>query len=317
MAELVVIGEVLVEIMAIESGQGFDGPGLWAGPYPSGAPTIFADQAARCGAGTALIAVVGEDGFGDLNLKRLAEAGVETGFVRRHPTLPTGSAFVRYTSDGGRDFVFNIVGAAPGALNPSDVDPAAFHGCRVLHVMGSSLFAPGAIKATLRALDLARAADVLLSLDPNVRKELVKDDAVAAALRRLVAEADVLLPSRDDLAWLAPGLDVEAAARGLLDRGRARTVLVKDGAAGTLYIDRQTIVRTPAYAVEAIDPTGAGDACGATFVACRVIQGMPLDAGLRLANVAGALAVGSHGPMEGNARLDVLEAGRATLKERT
>ncbi len=317
MAELVVIGEVLVEIVATEPGQGLDAPGLWAGPYPSGAPAIFADQAARCGVETTLIAVVGEDGFGDLNLERLAEAGVETGFIRRHPTLPTGSAFVCYTQDGGRDFVFNVAGAAPGALGPGDVDPAAFQGCRVLHVMGSSLFAPGAVAATLRALDLARGAGAVLSLDPNVRKELVKDDAVAAALRRLVAEADVLLPSRDDLAWLAPGLDVEAAARDLLEHGRARFVLVKDGAAGTLYVDRQTTARTPAYTVEEVDPTGAGDACGATFVACRMIRGMPLGAGLRLANVAGALAVGALGPMEGNARLDVLEARRLTLKERT
>ena len=317
MAELMVIGEVLVEIMATEPGQGFDAPGLWAGPFPSGAPAIFADQAARCGAETALIAVVGEDGFGDLNLKRLGEAGVETGFVRRHPTLPTGSAFVRYTKGGGRDFVFNIAGAAPGALGPGDVDRAALEGCRVLHVMGSSLFAPGAIAATLRALDLARGAGALLSLDPNVRKELVKDDVVAAALRRLVAEADILLPSRDDLAWLAPGADVEAAARGLLERGRARAVLVKDGAAGTLHVACQTCVHTPAYAVEAVDPTGAGDACGATFVACRVIRGMPLDESLRLANVAGALAVGARGPMEGNARLATLQARQATLKERT
>ena len=50
MAAIVVIGEIMVEIMATEVGQTFIAPGLFAGHYPSGAPAIFADQAARMGA---------------------------------------------------------------------------------------------------------------------------------------------------------------------------------------------------------------------------------------------------------------------------
>ena len=59
MAQIVAIGEILVEIMATRIGQTFLEPGLFAGPYPSGAPAIFADQAARVGAATALISCVG------------------------------------------------------------------------------------------------------------------------------------------------------------------------------------------------------------------------------------------------------------------
>ena len=78
MAQVVTIGEILVEIMATRIGQTFREPGLFAGPYPSGAPAIFADQAARGGASTALISCVGPDDFGTLNLERLAASGVET-----------------------------------------------------------------------------------------------------------------------------------------------------------------------------------------------------------------------------------------------
>ena len=56
MADVVAIGEILVEIMATRTGQTFREPGLLTGPYPSGAPAIFADQAARVGASTAMVA---------------------------------------------------------------------------------------------------------------------------------------------------------------------------------------------------------------------------------------------------------------------
>ena len=101
MAQVVTIGEILVEIMATRIGQTFREPGLFAGPYPSGAPAIFADQAARVGASTALISCVGPDDFGTLNLERLAASGVETSGIRRVPGTTTGSAFVTYRADGG------------------------------------------------------------------------------------------------------------------------------------------------------------------------------------------------------------------------
>ncbi len=74
MADVVAIGEILVEIMATRTGQTFREPGLLTGPYPSGAPAIFADQAARVGASTAMVGCVGEDDFGTLNIERLARS---------------------------------------------------------------------------------------------------------------------------------------------------------------------------------------------------------------------------------------------------
>src|SRR5262245_33787848 len=108
MAQVVAIGEILVEIMATKVGQSFLEPGLFAGPYPSGAPAIFADQAARVGASTALISCVGPDAFGTLNINRLRASGVDIAAIREVADTTTGSAFVTYRQDGGRDFIFNI-----------------------------------------------------------------------------------------------------------------------------------------------------------------------------------------------------------------
>src|SRR3954447_26789970 len=64
MADVVAIGEILVEIMATRTGQTFREPGLLTGPYPSGAPAIFADQSTRAGPSAA--SPGGVDGEGRL-----------------------------------------------------------------------------------------------------------------------------------------------------------------------------------------------------------------------------------------------------------
>src|SRR3712207_300108 len=180
MAQIVTIGEILVEIMATRVSQTFLEPGLFVGPYPSGAPAIFADQAARAGASVAMVGCVGPDDFGTLNLERLRASGVDVRAVRRMPGATTGSAFVTYRADGGRDFVFNIANSAAAALDAAQLEPGLFEGCRFFHVMGSSLFGPQIAAAVRRSVELARAAGAKISFDPNIRKELLVLPDVAA-----------------------------------------------------------------------------------------------------------------------------------------
>ena len=82
MKKIVVIGEILVEIMADSPGAGFLEPIALTGPFPSGAPAIFADQAARLGQPCAIVSAVGDDDFGRLNIDRLHRDGVD---VCGHP----------------------------------------------------------------------------------------------------------------------------------------------------------------------------------------------------------------------------------------
>ena len=115
MKKIITIGEILVEIMATEPGDGFLEPIALVGPFPSGAPAIFIDQAAKLGQPCGMIGCVGDDDFGRVNLDRLRADGVDVSAIVVHPELPTGTAFVRYRADGNRDFVFNIRHSAAGA----------------------------------------------------------------------------------------------------------------------------------------------------------------------------------------------------------
>ena len=306
MAEIVGIGEILVEIMATEIGQTFLEPGLFAGPYPSGAPAIFADQAARMGARVAMIGCVGPDDFGTLNIRRLQASGADTSAIRRIPGSSTGIAFVTYKADGSRDFLFTIPTSASAALSAEQLEPALFAGCRWFHVMGSSLFSPQIAKAVRRGVELARGQGALISFDPNIRKELLGLPEVARTIAAVLEVADLLLPSEADLEHLCPGRGEDAALGDLLAAGRSM-ILLKKGAQGSVYRDRERRIATPAFVAEEVDPTGAGDCFGGTFVACLAL-GVPLERAVRLANAAGALAVGKKGPMEGNSTMAELEA---------
>lgn len=298
MAEIVTVGEIIVEMVATERDQPLDAPGLFAGPYPSGAPAIFIDQAARMGRSAAIVGCVGQDGFADCVLTRLAEDGVETRFVRRTPDAATGLAFVTYRGDGSRQFLFHIANAAPGLLRPEDVTAEAFAGCRILHIMGSALFSPEMGACVRRAVTLATDAGALLSFDPNVRVENMRRPGVADLIEELAARADIFMPGDEDLHVMRPGIAAEDAAAAFLRR-RARLVLLKQGARGSIYMDRTERFHTPAFPVTEVDPTGAGDCTCATFLAGWLDGRPPRDAARR-ANAAGALAVAKRGPMEGN-----------------
>ena len=140
MTKVATIGEILVEIMASESGNGFRQPVQLLGPFPSGAPAIFIDQVAKLGYPCGIISCVGDDDFGWVNLDRLRRDGVDVGAVEVMAGQTTGSAFVRYRDDGARDFVYNIKNSASGRIRLTE-DALVFLGeCDHLHVSGASLF---------------------------------------------------------------------------------------------------------------------------------------------------------------------------------
>ena len=88
MKKIITIGEILVEIMATVRGDGFLKPLPLVGPFPSGAPAIFIDQAARFGQPCGMVSSVGDDDFGRLNLERLRRDGVDvSGIAQRRRRL--------------------------------------------------------------------------------------------------------------------------------------------------------------------------------------------------------------------------------------
>ncbi len=299
---IVTVGEILVEIMAVRPGEGFREPIELVGPFPSGAPAIFIDQVGRLGLPAAMVGAVGDDDFGALNLERLRRDGVDVSAVAVHPGAATGSAFVRYRSDGGRDFVFNLRDSANRHIRLEAAAQAVIARAGHLHVVGSSLGAEPVAAVVLEAIELVKRGGGTVSFDPNIRKEMLEAPGLREAMARVLAATDLFLPSGDELRLFSDAAD---PVRDLLGRGIG-AVVHKLGAAGARYVDGAAEVVQPAFAVTEVDPTGAGDIFGATFVAGWK-RGLPAGENLRFACAAGALAVTRKGPMEGASSYAELE----------
>jgi len=289
--DILTIGEALVEVMRTDIDQPLDQPGPFTGPYPSGAPFIFAVQAARLGMKTAAIGSVGADAFGDCLLHQLEADGVVTDGVRQLPDQTTGVAFVAYNSDGSRNFVFSL--GAGGCITNDMLGPALFDGLRCFHLMGSTLsMSEAAIAVGREALRMAVDAGALISFDPNLRPELLPADQARVAFAPFIAAADIFLPTQAELLQLT-NADCEAAAiEGLLQARPERGIVVTRGADGCSVYTKRDRIDVPGYAAQEIDPTGAGDCFGAAFIT-GVLEGRPPREAARLANAGGALAAAS------------------------
>jgi tagatose kinase len=306
MRSILTIGEILVEIMATDKGDGFLEPVNLVGPFPSGAPAIFIDQAAKFGQPTAIIGCVGNDDFGRVNLDRLRRDGVNVEGVRIDSEAATGSAFVRYRPDGSRAFVYNIKHSASGNITLDDAAGAVLNRSDHLHVMGTALFSPGIVEVVLGAAEAIKARGGTISFDPNLRPEILDLPGLRQACETLFERCDVFLPSGVELYLFTNAKEEKAAVAEILGHG-VRAIVHKRGADGASYFDSATCLTQPGFKVEEVDPTGAGDCFGATFVSCW-LRNMPAARCLAYAAASGALAVTRQGPMEGVASQADLDA---------
>ncbi|UWM75931.1 sugar kinase [Rhizobium sp. WSM4643] len=311
----VCVGEILVEIVATTVGDGFLEAQPLVGPFASGAPAIFISQCGRLGGKAAMVGAVGDDDFGRVNTDRLKRDGVDISTISIDPDYPTGSAFVRYRRDGSRDFVYNIATSAAARFGWSQTVGDLINRSGHVHVMGSALSVRSAREVIHQAVDIVKARGGTLSVDPNIRKELKLDKDTERRFSKLVAAADLLLPSGEELERAA-GVEGEAEAiRRLFEMG-VKEIVLKRGAEGATYFGRQgDRIDAPAFVVQEVDPTGAGDCFGGAYLTCRRL-GMSPQQSLTYASAAGARNVTVLGPMEGAGTRQELDAFIASTERR-
>ncbi len=304
MPDVIAIGEILVEIMRKKRDVPHYVPGEYLGPFPSGAPAIFIDTVARLGASAGFIGVVGDDDFGKMLIERLRGDGVDIRYLRVLRGYTTGTAFVMYYSTGERKFVFHLRHAAAGQLSPDDVDPEYVGSAKFLHIMGSALAVSNSSReACYKAAKEARKRGVKITFDPNLRPELLEVETIRRICAPVLALSDIIMPSETEAYALTGEKDPLKAAEYLMKYG-AEMVVIKRGAEGSVLITQDgRVIEEPAFEVEEVDPTGAGDVFDGAFVV-GLLKGWDLRRVLEFANAAGAIKVTRFGPMEGPTDID-------------
>lgn len=256
-APVLVAGEALYDLVV-------DGDGRVTG-HAGGGPFNTARTIGRLGQPVAFLGRLSTDRLGRTLERTLAQDGVGLESVVR-TSEPTTLALADVDADGGASYAFYETGtSAPGltveaALHALPAEVAALH-------VGTLGLVLEPLATALEAIVTRLAGRTLVAVDPNCRPSTIADpDAFRERLRRVLARADLVKASVDDLAWLDPGRPASEAARGLLEAGPS-VVLLTRGAEGATVVTASRVVDVPPQPASPVDTIGAGDAFNGGFLA--------------------------------------------------
>lgn len=221
-------------------------------PVPGGGPMNVAIAVARLGGASAFVGGISTDEYGDMLWSHLAANGVDLSLSRRFHA-PTARAIIEHVPE--LRFRFEGEGTADTLLTSIDHD--AVHGrADIVHGGTLGMFR-GAAAHTYA--DLAATHDGLVSLDPNIRPQIIDDRAAWLGFHdRWLPHVDLYKMSDEDASWIWPERSPEDSAAWLLDQGIG-AVIVTRGGDGLAILTPQVEVFATAPSVDVVDTVGAGD----------------------------------------------------------
>ncbi len=254
---VLVVGEALIDVVEEPTGR--------QRLHPGGSPANVALGLARLGHPVELATHIGSDPHGRLIEEHLRRSG-----VRLAPGSvvdgPTSTATATLDRQGGASYRFAI-----------NWDPPAVHGSEGPGHLHTGSIATALEPGCARVEDMVAAArpNRTVSYDPNLRPALLGPPGYERpAVERLVASADVVKASEEDLAWLHPGEDPADVAARWARSGPAMVVLTRGGQGSTVHWGLAGRRDLPARRVEVADTIGAGDAFMAGLLAGLLTAGL-------------------------------------------
>lgn len=285
MPNIIVVGSLNADLVVRaprfpQPGETISGEDLKIIPGGKGANQSVA--AARQGASVAMVGRVGNDSFGPELINNLKHNGVDTAHVQIDSEAATGTATIIVDAHGQNSIVLSPGGN--GRVSPADLNTVSFSDYKLLLLQ---LEIP--LEPVLAAAKRAKEKGLRVLLNPAPARTLPDE---------LIALPDFIVPNEGELSLLTnqPVQDLasaENAARALLAQG-AQTVIVTLGANGALIVNREVTKHIPAFQVDVVDTTAAGDAFIGGF-ASALLQNKPLGDAVRSGCACGALAATKFG----------------------
>jgi fructokinase len=290
---IVVAGESLVDLI-IE-------PSMRLVAIPGGGPFNTARTIARLGSDVAFLGRISTDRFGRDARARLAADGVRLDHVESTDD-PSTLAVAELDDAGVATYRFYVRGTAAAGLTEAMLPRVLAARPTAVHV-GTLGLVLEPLASTVEALVGALDAATILMVDVNARPTATPDPAhYRARVGRLLARADVVKVSVEDLAFLHPGVEPAAALAQVVAAGPS-VVLQTDGGAPLTVALGERRITLPVPSVPIVDTVGAGDAFGGGFLHAWTAAGHGREALRDAQSVATAAAVGI--------RVAALTVGRA------
>jgi fructokinase len=309
MSTVICLGEVLFDLLAEQSGVSSEDVKSWT-PLPGGAPANVACALVKMGDRSRFIGCIGSDAAGAKLAAKLGTEGVDIRGLQVHPTAPTRQVHVIRTADGDRvfgGFTDAATGQTPqpgGDIPPdrfadaqlSQVPAELFIGADFLLLGTLALAYPDSADSTWQAVELAQTRGVKIMVDINWRSTFWTSAAIAIPkIQQLLARADYVKFAREEAELIYGEISPQSLCNYL---PKAVGIFVTDGGNICEYWLDGSVGQQPAFAVDVVDTTGAGDA----FVAGLLHQlggGQRSGAEIvRYAAAAGALTTRTAGAID-------------------
>ena len=275
-----VAGEVITDMVPA------GGPGMFRAA-PGGSPANVAVGLARLEVPVRLLARLSDDVLGRRLRRHLADNAVDLS----HAVVaaePSSLAIVVLADDGSAEYDFRVDGTADWQWTDDELG-SALDDVAALHVGSLGLTTPPGGEV-LRRLAVRARATATVTFDPNVRHLLMgSPEATMHIVDEVLAVADVVKASDEDIAWLAPERTIVEVAADWVSRGPALVVITQGGDGAHAVGTAAGAVDRPGMAVDVVDTVGAGDSFMGALIAGLHRRGL-LGAGARetLRSLAGA-----------------------------
>lgn len=273
-------------------------------PHAGGAVFNTAIALGRLGAPAGFFSGLSTDMLGEILAQTLENSKVDIRFCVRS-ARPTTVAFVKLVN-GQATYAFYDEGTA-GLMLTQDQLPTLPAAVTTLFFGGISLVNDPAA-GTYAALQARECAARVTMIDPNIRPGFIagKEASYRQRIEGMIARADIVKLSDEDLHWLLGAGDTVALARGILARG-PKVVFITEGAAGARAVSATQNRFVAAQQVAVADTVGAGDTFNAgalcalheagalTKARIAALSETELDAALHLGTRAAAITVSRAG----------------------
>lgn len=267
---IVSFGEMLIDFVPTVSGVALaEAPGFIKAP--GGAPANVAIAIARLGGSAAFIGKLGEDEFGYMLAGILKENGVSGDGINFDKGARTALAFVTLRDDGEREFMFYRNPSADMLLTPDELNLELIKSAKVFHYGSISLIVEPCRSAHLKAMEVAKEAGALLSYDPNLRLPLWPSaEEAREKIMSIWEKADVIKVADNELEFLT-GKEVSDESALSLWHPNLKLLLVTLGDKGCNYYTKNFQGYVPAFHVNTVDTTGAGDSFIGALL-CKMVK---------------------------------------------
>jgi 2-dehydro-3-deoxygluconokinase len=253
----------------------------------------FSISVARQGGNIGYLTRVGADAFGNQFLELWKQENVDTTFVTQTPEAHTGMYFITY-ENGNHQFTYFRKNSAASQLTPTDVPESIFSQLKMLFLSGiTQAISNSSCDTTFYAIELAKKHHVTIAYDPNLRLKLWSLARAKAIIEATAIQTDIFLPSLEDAVQLTGLESPDAIIDYYLTKG-VKQIVLKLGAQGAVVANASDRQHIPAFPVDPVDTTGAGDTFDGALIA-KVVEGQSLTTATQYANAAAALSTAGYG----------------------